>query len=686
MTSNRWILRLFAGLFVLSLLAVLVLPLATRRMSANTATFDGIVGITEGATASGRLNLQALTTGNVREVGFRLSGPTPLAFTDKAAPYFLMGDNGGTPVGWDSTKVQDGAYSLRVTVTDSTGRRYIQKVSFSVANTAAPQLKLPVFVGSLDAAWQNWSWATLVDFASPTMRRTTAPVIAVTYQQPWSGMFLYADGYNISAASELRFWVHGGGLAGRQISLVLRDSSERDLRLQMISPQPNAWTEVVVPISGMFPDGKVRGIILQEFGGGAQPPFYIDDVAFVSVSLAQPLPPVAPVQPTAAPVQPTAAPVQPTPIPAPQQPDAFLATFDGAPASPQPFRAADWDITVHSRGRNQSSTLDPIAANHGADCGGPPATHTISSYDDAVFNCRNHIMTAINGADYGVIYLTPNRMADFSKGETVIRFDMSTLRTSERDWVDLWITPYEENLQFPLENWLPDLQGAPRRAVHVRMYLTGPTNNMTAFAAAIVRNFAYEKLPTTGDWRGYENVLTPDAARRDTFEVRLTRTSIKVGLPNYNYWWVDTSFADLGWDQGIVQLGHHSYNPTKCANCQPNTWHWDNVSIAPARPFTMLQADVDVATGANPVRVQFTQPAPANANLRFSGIGAQLELSFDGGASWRPAQRQAQEGNAAHHSSSFWMPVPQGTQAVMVRGQSWAGGNWYMRDFAIWSR
>ena len=39
-------------------------------------------------------------------------------------------------------------------------------------------------------------------------------------------------------------------------------------------------------------------------------------------------------------------------------------------------------------------------------------------------------MTSINASGYGVIYLTPDQMVDFSAGEAVVRFDMSTFRTS----------------------------------------------------------------------------------------------------------------------------------------------------------------------------------------------------------------------------------------------------------------
>ena len=69
-------------------------------------------------------------------------------------------------------------------------------------------------------------------------------------------------------------------------------------------------------------------------------------------------------------------------------------------------------------------------------------------------------------------------MVDFSGGEAVVRFDLSTLRTSPRDWVDIWLTPYEDHLQLPLDNWLPDLTGEPSRSVHLRMDL--PTTSRSS--------------------------------------------------------------------------------------------------------------------------------------------------------------------------------------------------------------
>lgn len=357
-------------------------------------------------------------------------------------------------------------------------------------------------------------------------------------------------------------------------------------------------------------------------------------------------------------------------------------TFDGAPATPQPFCDTNWDIAVSSRDPETYLALEPMLAKHGHDCSPPPDEHQHDgNYEQAVFSCRDHIMTAINASDYGVVYLTPAALVDFSGGEAVISFDMSTFRSSGRDWADLWITPWEDNLQLPLDDYFPDLQGEPRRAIHVKM--DGPLGD-TQFKVYVVDEFSQQELPL--NWGPLEQALTPDESRRDTFELRISRTHVSFGLPEYGRWWVDAAIPDLGWDSGVVQFGHHSYNPTKDGvNQLPGTWHWDNVSIAPATPFTITRGDFRYAD-AEGQAITFAEPAVAGAHLRFSAVGT-IELSFDGGATWSPAERQAEEGRHPEHFSSYWTPVPEGTSSVMVRGgpDDWFE-QWFAKDFALWSK
>ncbi len=364
----------------------------------------------------------------------------------------------------------------------------------------------------------------------------------------------------------------------------------------------------------------------------------------------------------------------------------YTFNFTGDPAAPQPWNPSTWDVVVNSRDTPTFSQLEAMQAQHGADCAPYPATHLISSYEGSVFLCHNHVMTAINAHGYGEIVLTPDHMIDFSGGEATIRFDLSTLRTSYRDWVDVWITPFEDNLVLPLNALTVDLQGPPARGIHVKM----DQFNGTVFRANLMDNFKSQALPSK-DGRSLEKLVgSPSAVKRTTFELAISPTHLKFGAPNLGYNWVDTALTGMKWTRGVVQLAHHSYNPTKdCAlqwlpTCLPNTWHWSNFSISNAVPFTLLRGNPQVVHAGTPATVTFPAPAPKSAFLRFAGIGS-IDVSFDAGKTWQPAQKQAEKYHFAEHFSSYWMPVPAGTTNVTVRGKKWFAGPWWIRDVSIWS-
>ncbi|MEM7205380.1 MAG: hypothetical protein AAF628_34310 [Planctomycetota bacterium] len=396
-----------------------------------------------------------------------------------------------------------------------------------------------------------------------------------------------------------------------------------------------------------------------------------------------------------------------------QVPGSFVEDFTGRGLSGvERFTSPRWDIAVHVRDLQRWLTPESMLAAHGLGGSPPPATHLIQSYEDTVYTARQHLMTALNAESYGVVYLTPNALADFRTGECIIRFDLSTLRTTRRDWIDLWLTPFGDNMQLPLEEDLPDLQGHVRNGLQIRMQtynaqIPGTSSvDWTHFEAVRYDGYETTKLPAYLD--GYESFLVPSPKQRETFELRISRTSLKFGMPAYGLWWIDTTFADLGYDRAVVQFGHHSYNPVKVGGAapighdpalagtgdpSPMSWHWDDFAITPALRFDVIHADRRFVLGSAPQPVVFERPAPAGSFVRFSALG-DPQIAFDGGP-FQPATRQdgsleAAGEHAFDHFSSYWMPIPAGTQQIDLQlpGEGyWAsqGLETLAKDFAIWS-
>jgi hypothetical protein len=375
-------------------------------------------------------------------------------------------------------------------------------------------------------------------------------------------------------------------------------------------------------------------------------------------------------------------------------PGTFLAAFAAATSEPLGVcGASEWDVHIHSRAPATWYSLDDMSAQHGPDCAGPPATHALhGDHGAAVFLCRDHLMTALNADDYGVIYLTPNQLVDLSKGPAVVRFDVSTERMSKRDWIDLWLTPWEGNLALPLEGSDPDLQGPPSNSIQVTTTAGENSPVLRTTRANVPRDYkpGYAVDPLgAGVAPG-----TNESATRQAFQLTVTANSARFErlasptAPALVYW---EERIDFPFEAAVLQLGHHSYTPTKDNSGVPATWHWDNVSISHAIPFNMLRSIERYADEKDGV-ISFEAPAPKDASLRFSAIGTP-ELSFDGGKTWSVARRQDGLGQTEgehhpEHFSSFWTPIPEGTAQVSVRfkADDWYEGPYFAQGFAIWSR
>ena len=357
----------------------------------------------------------------------------------------------------------------------------------------------------------------------------------------------------------------------------------------------------------------------------------------------------------------------------------------------------NFDVQVHSRNNDTWYALESMPAQHGPACEKPSdpvaPTHENHTYEGAVFQCKDHLMTAIKAGGYGEIILTPNQVLDFATGGTV-SWDLSTAKLSQRDFWDVWITPYADNLALPFDEGEVDLAGMPRNSVRVSTDSGegAPLITVVRNGLSTTFNHGWDTAPAFADIVAG----TDQSAVRQPYRITLSRTHLRVermaSTTGSAITFFDQDIADLGWSQGVVQFGHHSYNPEKCndgtTTCgnRPNTWHWDNLTISPATPFTIIKADRRfIDDGAQ--TLTFAQPAPTGSMLRFSGIGS-VQVSFDGGP-FAPAQKQFATKNGDHpeHFSSYWTPAPAGARTVRFRfaTDSWYQGPYMAKDFSFWS-
>lgn len=411
----------------------------------------------------------------------------------------------------------------------------------------------------------------------------------------------------------------------------------------------------------------------------------------------------------------------------------FRETFTASPAGPQsvmnrPDLLPRWFAQPVMQGTyGWDFAPEPMHAQHSAECGAPPAAHMISTYQESVYQCKDHIMTAINppsaGTASGIVTMTPNHMVDLSTGEAIIRVDVSTKSPTTGDWWEIWITPWDDQLIAPTDHWLHHA-GSPREAIQLQV--RDFSDGSKRWAHQTYKNYAMQIPEFVGDgtlafWKGKDfRALVPVSdTRRDLYEVRVSKSHVKLFVKspviNNELRLVDEFDIPGGFnaDAAVVQFLESNYEPELggkigCSGdpCpvvgEPATWHWDSIEISPAIPYKLIGVnEYQIWSGSTSKNLTFREAAPANARMLFSGWtkGNDPEISFDNGASWQiatavrpPNDPQGAGFNGDPDLLTYSIPVPQGKTSAQVRGVSECPScgipqrTWAMQNFYIIAR
>lgn len=148
-----------------------------------------------------------------------------------------------------------------------------------------------IYADTLASGWQDWSWDT-TRAAATTPRHGGASALAVTHTAAWGGLYFHADpAVNTAGFTYLRFWIHGGATGGQRIEIKLNGSGVHTFS---VTAAANAWTQVDAPLGSLGNPATISDIYWQDATGGAQPTYYLDDIALTSASGPTPTPTATP--------------------------------------------------------------------------------------------------------------------------------------------------------------------------------------------------------------------------------------------------------------------------------------------------------------------------------------------------------------------------------------------------------
>lgn len=234
--------------------------------------------------------------------------------------------------------------------------------------SSVPTLPNPSFSVYGDATaqgWTNCSWDVGVDFGSAGQVYSGSRAIALTVMRSGGGLCLFAgDALDTSAYTTLHFAARAGQSGQRyQVFIYGADGQPTggwvSLSSQGGDPTTAGWTVYNIPLRMLGGDNRrIKGIGIQQTGGGSGTTLYLDEVAFTGAPSPSPVP---------------------SPSTAPSAPLALGAYIDGGPGDPAQIDAfasltgrtpsivmwyEGWGSTVH--GEFNRADMDVVTARGAA--------------------------------------------------------------------------------------------------------------------------------------------------------------------------------------------------------------------------------------------------------------------------------------------------------------------------------
>ncbi len=151
---------------------------------------------------------------------------------------------------------------------------------------------LHVYADGLASGWEDWSWGGITrNFSQTSPVHGGSASIAVTFTGAWSGLQLgRLSLLDVADYDTLRFYVHGGTAGGQHVEVQVGNRGSGAFVVRTLSPAAGMWTRVDVPLLDLGSGAAIDYIHWFNATDGAQPIFYLDDIAFVASGLPTPTP------------------------------------------------------------------------------------------------------------------------------------------------------------------------------------------------------------------------------------------------------------------------------------------------------------------------------------------------------------------------------------------------------------
>lgn len=158
---------------------------------------------------------------------------------------------------------------------------------YDAGGTSNPEIS--IYDEALATGWEDWSWTTTNNFANTSPVKVGEHSLSATYTEGWAGLsFRNPTPLATSGYTALRFWVHGGSGANKEINFFTQiNESAAPSPSSYFTATAGTWKEVTIPLASLGNPTVIGRITFQNNNPAAQSAIYIDNLQLVDVPAAK---------------------------------------------------------------------------------------------------------------------------------------------------------------------------------------------------------------------------------------------------------------------------------------------------------------------------------------------------------------------------------------------------------------
>ena len=108
-----------------------------------------------------------------------------------------------------------------------------------------------IYTDSRQNSWQDWGWATTINYANTSPVHSGSDSIRVTLGNPWEAIYIAHTAFDSTPYTNLTFWINGGPSGGQQLLVQGHAGGNYQTSVNLAPLAANTWQKISISLAAL---------------------------------------------------------------------------------------------------------------------------------------------------------------------------------------------------------------------------------------------------------------------------------------------------------------------------------------------------------------------------------------------------------------------------------------------------